>query len=346
VRGDESAAEVTAVEWRGLSEGAAGGIARAVARRMGVEFVRVFGHEYCGRRSPVAEFDVGGRTFCLVPGGPVRLGFDERAWWPTEEEMASFLGDPDALEPFSQRDRPAHTPQWTGEELGAVRAHLAACTTRPREVDVPCLLVAAEAEEAGVTEVGVDHPRIREILAQGPPCEGLTTFMEGWNAPDDDTRTFRRIRFDPAGRPVQAWLVAHTTYRDVVGSLAAAGQRLLDPDEWEHAVGFGARTLFPWGDRCPDRYTAAGFGTPDGVSTPLGVPLLSGLRFTGSGVELTGAVAEVRAGDGGEAEHDAAPEFHAWLTRAPSFRSVELGLHTATRVSVRRTWVRPAVPIT
>ncbi|MEK8142741.1 hypothetical protein NKH18_12480 [Streptomyces sp. M10(2022)] len=43
--------------------------------------------------------------------------------------------------------------------------------------------------------------------------------------------------------------------------LAGEGMRLPAPDEWEHACGAGAGTLFRWGDDCPTDTSPYGSGT-------------------------------------------------------------------------------------
>jgi hypothetical protein len=46
--------------------------------------------------------------------------------------------------------------------------------------------------------------------------------------------------------PGDEWL-----YEEAIERLADGRQRLLTPDEWEHACGAGVTTLFRWGDGCP-----------------------------------------------------------------------------------------------
>ncbi len=292
-------------------------------------------------------FDVAGCAFCLVPGGPVQLGFDEQAWAPTEEEMASFLRDPQALDLFATSvPQPWQAPDWTAEELADIRAHLATRTTRPRQTTVATLLAAVDAQEAGVTEASLDHPLIQAILAEQPQRVEGTHIVDMFK-PDEDATTYGRVRYNQAGRPVQAWLAAHTTYHGVVTDLAQRGLRLLDPDEWEHAVAFGGQTLFPWGDRCPDRQTDTTIGTPDGAWFDSTQPKLSGLHIAENPyhLELTIDPAQVRGGDAGGAEHGGDTWFHAWLPHAPAYHDPAQGRHNLERAGMRRMWVRPALPV-
>ncbi|GAA2790651.1 hypothetical protein [Crossiella cryophila] len=142
--------ELTAAGWPALDVPAARRVAEDVAARHGVGVREVFRYTYAGRGAPVAVFDVAGRDFALVPGGPVPLGFDERGWTPSEEEMASFLGDEDALSPAAEPVRSTpYEPEFADADLTEIRARLARRTTRPRVVELPPLLVAVEAVAAG-----------------------------------------------------------------------------------------------------------------------------------------------------------------------------------------------------
>lgn len=144
-----AAHELTVTGWPALEVTAARRVAEGLARRHGIAVREVFRYTYAGRTAPVAVFDVAGRDFALVPGGSVPLGFDERAWTPSEEEMASFLGDEDALSPGAEPVRSTpFEPEFAAEDLTEIRARLARRTTRPRVAELPALLVAVEAEPA------------------------------------------------------------------------------------------------------------------------------------------------------------------------------------------------------
>lgn len=100
--------------------------------------------------------------------------------------------------------------------------------------------------------------------------------------------------------------------------LAARGLRLPTPDEWEHACGAGARTLFRWGDTCPlDRIP---YHSPDG---PQHRPNALGLHiaYDPYRTELTTDPASVYGGDGGEATCGGYGTLLAWLPLATSHRN-------------------------
>ncbi len=336
--------DLTVAEWLSMDLRAARSFAQALARRLGVQLRSVRLHEFAGRGAPVALFDVADRAFSLVPGGEVGLGFDEQTWVPTEQEFASFLGDPTALDPFSEHN--CSPAAGAGTDLGELRAHLARYTTRPRRAVLPALLVAVQASEAGVSDAPLDHPTIRAIVT-GHPQQMPGMYLVDRGRPDDDGAEYGRVRFGHTGQPEQAWLATSLTYPRIADELARAGQRLLSPDEWEHACGLGAGTLFPWGERCPDRCSDERSGTPDGVWFGDAQPKLSGLRIAENPyhLELTADPGEVRGGDGGGAGHGGDPWFHSWLPHACAYRDGAQGEHNRSRAGMRRMWVRPALEI-
>ncbi|MGW0704666.1 hypothetical protein ACWD4G_01560 [Streptomyces sp. NPDC002643] len=99
---------------------------------------------------------------------------------------------------------------------------------------------------------------------------------------------------------------------EMPGVLAARGLRMPTADEWEHACGAGADTLFRWGDECPlDRIP---YGDPTG---PHNEPNAFGLRIAHDtySSELTGD-ASVRGGDGGESVCGGYGRLLGWLPLA------------------------------
>ncbi|RDG37360.1 hypothetical protein [Streptomyces corynorhini] len=105
---------------------------------------------------------------------------------------------------------------------------------------------------------------------------------------------------------------------DMPAALAARGLRMPGPDEWEHACGAGAATLFRWGDRCPlDRVP---YEDPTG---PHHAPSAFGLRIAHDtyDMELTADVTEVRGGDGGESVCGGYGSTLAWLPLATANRN-------------------------
>ncbi|MFD3514791.1 hypothetical protein [Streptomyces sp. NPDC058657] len=105
---------------------------------------------------------------------------------------------------------------------------------------------------------------------------------------------------------------------DMPAVLAARGLRMPSSDEWEHACGAGAGTLFRWGDDCPlDRIPGEG---PDGPQMP---PNAFGLRIAQDtySAELTSDVTAVHGGDGGESVCGGYGHLLAWLPLATANRN-------------------------
>ncbi|MFJ9519877.1 hypothetical protein ACIRPK_16655 [Kitasatospora sp. NPDC101801] len=100
--------------------------------------------------------------------------------------------------------------------------------------------------------------------------------------------------------------------------LAARGLRLPTADEWEHACGAGAGTLFRWGDDCPlDRIP---YDSPDG---PQHRPNAFGLRiaYDTYRTELTDDRTAVHGGDGGESACGGYGALLGWLPLATAGRN-------------------------
>ncbi|MEU7888654.1 hypothetical protein AB0B54_24385 [Microbispora bryophytorum] len=96
-------------------------------------------------------------------------------------------------------------------------------------------------------------------------------------------------------------------------ALTSRGLRLPHPDEWEHACGAGAATLFRWGDWCPlDRIP---YGDKAG---PQHQPNAFGLRIADSvySAEVTSDPDAIHGGDGGEAVCGGYGTLLAWLPLA------------------------------
>ncbi len=105
---------------------------------------------------------------------------------------------------------------------------------------------------------------------------------------------------------------------DTPAALAAHGLRMPGADEWEHACGAGASTLFRWGDHCPlDRI-------PYGDTTgPQHRPNAFGLRiaYDVHSAELSDDTTAVHGGDGGEAVCGGYGSLLAWLPLATANRN-------------------------
>lgn len=100
--------------------------------------------------------------------------------------------------------------------------------------------------------------------------------------------------------------------------LAARGLRMPTPDEWEHACGAGAGTLFRWGNDCPmDRIP---YGDRTGPQTR---PNAFGLRiaYDTYRAELTSDPTAVHGGDGGESVCGGYGTLLGWLPLATANRN-------------------------
>jgi hypothetical protein len=105
---------------------------------------------------------------------------------------------------------------------------------------------------------------------------------------------------------------------EVPAVLAARGLRLPSPDEWEHACGAGADSLFRWGDECPlDRIPYQDRTGPQHRPSALGLHL----GYDTYRSELTSEPAEVRGGDGGESACGGYGFLLGWLPLATAYRN-------------------------
>ncbi|WP_329388592.1 hypothetical protein [Streptomyces sp. NBC_01716] len=114
----------------------------------------------------------------------------------------------------------------------------------------------------------------------------------------------------------------------VAESLAERGLRLPGPDEWEHACGAGAETLFRWGSACPlDLYP---FGEDSAAEGDRDRPADLRHRPNGFGLhiardvyesEVTSDPGSVYGGDGGEAVCGGYGAFVSWLPLATANRN-------------------------
>ncbi|MEU9851865.1 hypothetical protein [Streptomyces sp. NPDC047974] len=105
---------------------------------------------------------------------------------------------------------------------------------------------------------------------------------------------------------------------DMPAALAARGLRMPSPDEWEHACGAGATTLFRWGDECPlDRVP------DDDADGPQQQPNAFGLRiaYDTYRAELTCDVTAVHGGDAGESVCGGYGHLLGWLPLATAHRN-------------------------
>ncbi|GAA4904352.1 hypothetical protein LX16_3685 [Stackebrandtia albiflava] len=105
---------------------------------------------------------------------------------------------------------------------------------------------------------------------------------------------------------------------DTRAVLAADGLRMPTADEWEHACGAGADTLFRWGDDCPlDRVPHEGAPGPETAPNAFGLRI----AYDTYRSELTADTTSVHGGDGGESVCGGYGRMLAWLPLATANRN-------------------------
>ncbi|MFD7787893.1 hypothetical protein ACFV4Q_33090 [Streptomyces nojiriensis] len=105
---------------------------------------------------------------------------------------------------------------------------------------------------------------------------------------------------------------------DVPAALAAHGLRLPGADEWEHACGAGAGTLFRWGNECPlDEPSYGGGAGPRHEPNAFGLHI----AYDSYGTELSADPTRVHGGDGGEAVCGGYGDLLGWLPLATANRN-------------------------
>ncbi|MBO1413985.1 hypothetical protein [Streptomyces sp. FH025] len=105
---------------------------------------------------------------------------------------------------------------------------------------------------------------------------------------------------------------------DMPAVLAARGLRMPSSDEWEHACGAGANTLFRWGDDCPlDRIPYDDPTGPQHQLSHLGLRI----AYDTYRMELTSDVTAVHGGDGGESACGGYGHLLGWLPLATANRN-------------------------
>ncbi|MFF0390243.1 hypothetical protein ACFYS8_16375 [Kitasatospora sp. NPDC004615] len=105
---------------------------------------------------------------------------------------------------------------------------------------------------------------------------------------------------------------------DMPAVLAARGLRMPNSDEWEHACGAGANTLFRWGNDCPlDRIPYDDHTGPQHQPNALGLRIAHDTYRT----ELTSDLTAVHGGDGGESACGGYGHLLGWLPLATANRN-------------------------
>ncbi|WP_266998714.1 hypothetical protein [Streptomyces sp. NBC_00354] len=237
-----SLADLTLDHWRSLDPAAAGRIAHEAAAQAGGRVVLLDTALHLGGPLHRVRIERQGQEFALIPGGPVRLGFDLDAWVPTPAQSADYAESAD---------------EGYGYELD-LKPYLAEVLSPVRTATVATVLMAVE----------------------------------------DETLTER-----PDAMP------------DV---LAARGLRMPSADEWEHACGAGAGTLFRWGNECPlDEPSYGGDGGLRHEPNAFGLHI----AYDSYGTELSSDPTAVHGGDGGEAVCGGYGDLLAWLPLATANRN-------------------------
>ncbi|XVQ10756.1 hypothetical protein ACQP1W_51075 [Spirillospora sp. CA-255316] len=331
-------------QWRSLGDRDAGLLAGRIAGRADAELVEM--GRRAGPAGPVryALFRRDGELYGLVPGGGgVEVGYDGDRFVPSPGQSASYAVS------YEEYGAP-------GEDYGLpadIRETVDKLTSLPRTADVPPLLVAVEARDAGLTRVSPDHPLIAEVVAlhradrpveesgAAEPREFRVTWPPGKHAARQ-----ARVLITPDGTVAGAWLMF--SLADDLERMASDGMRLLTPDEWEHACGAGATTLFRWGDDCPaDRYPGASMRRDGSVEPDHGPhlePNAFGLRIGQRATrrERTSDPAVVCGGDGGSAVCGGSGFFLGWLPLATAYRD---DTWVPDADEARDVLVRPAIPL-
>lgn len=290
-----SHADLSAARWQELSDESAVSVARVIARENQLDLLDVRGHDYAGRHQRIALFERNGMRFSLVPAARAALGYDGTRFVPTSQQTASYAESADEY------------------GLPAITEFIDSMTSPQRAVELPALLVAVEALDTCVTTAAADDPRVQNLMTGARPGGGAMTF-----GPDGNVK----VEFDEAGQVRSARVVEQITYNDALAEAASLGVRPASPDEWEHACGAGATTLFRWGDDSP------GDGYPyDHRSGPHREPNLWSLMIGQDPYkhEWTTEPGVVCGGDGGGATCGGSGFFTGWLTLATAYRDEDFG---------------------
>src|SRR5687768_15628541 len=83
--------------WMAMGDDAAHALATRIAGRVGAASVELRQHDYAGRHSRVALFDMHGVQFALVPGGRVQVGYDVARLTPTPDQLESYRHSAEAF---------------------------------------------------------------------------------------------------------------------------------------------------------------------------------------------------------------------------------------------------------
>lgn len=235
-------------DWGRMSDEVAKRECEALSRSLpgGLTLTNLVMHEYCGRSHRVARFstrEAGDLVhFVLVPGGEVSLGFDGRDFKPSRRQIKSFQGWP--LEMLRRDYEPQHV-KFT------IHDFVEQNTSSRRTVVVPTVLMEVEArpveQREDVETIDQRDPIYKQFSLQNPEVGRFECY-------DRLIEQCSYIIDRSTNGNFSVWRRPPTTVDYVSKQLAKQGMRLPTCDEWEHACGAGARTLFRWGDQTPDDY--------------------------------------------------------------------------------------------
>jgi hypothetical protein len=290
-----SHADLSAARWQELSDESAVSVAGVIARENQLELVGVRDHEYAGTHQRIALFERAGLRLSLIPAGRVVLGYDGAGFIPSAGQAASYA------ESASEYGLPA------------IAELIDSMTSPQRVADLPAMLVAVEALDAGGTEVEAGDPRVQALAARAFPGSTASTSVPGGRL---------KVEFGETGQVHRARLVSQVSYADAITEAASRGVRPATPDEWEYACGAGARTLFRWGDDTPDdcyphNRRAGPHREPNLWGLMIGQDPYRHERTTEPGI--------VCGGDGGGAICGGSGWFLGWLTLATAYRDKAFG---------------------
>jgi len=226
--------DLSVLDWSQMSDSVARAECEALARALphGLEFKDLKTHDYCGRTRRIAYFDreeAGNLLqFVLVPGGEVSLGFDGNDFEPSDWQIESFA------ESAKEYDLGPSITQFVDTQTSPRRA---ACVTP--------MLIEVVAREVTPLEPVAEHDAIFARLQDEYPQSGSIEYHggslgEGTFVTKRDGNGMLQVSRRPAA-----------TLTMVEEELRKSRMRLPTCDEWEHACGAGATTLFRWGDDTP-----------------------------------------------------------------------------------------------
>ncbi|MCX5174950.1 hypothetical protein [Streptomyces virginiae] len=161
----------------------------------------------------------------------------------------------------------------------------------------PTVAQSADYAESVEEGYGYGHPDLKSYLADVLSPPRTATLATVLMAVEDEALT------EPAA--------------DMPAALAAHGLRIPGPDEWEHACGAGAGTLFRWGNECPLDEPSYGSGGVRHRPNAFGLHI----AYDSYGTELSGDPTAVHGGDGGEAVCGGYGDLLGWLPLATANRN-------------------------